>query len=173
MMIEAKCCICGQVVKAPPPKNSFRYIFRCDCCGQEQFLKQLPGMEFFAAIPFNRDTTPAESIKEYSISEYAKSLGFKAEQHFDFVDIATKIAKLVEEKQKQYGDMISSMGPILKELYPDGVKPEQYNDLTIIVRMLDKIGRITKGNGAGNEDAWGDLIGYSLLGKSSVQNRRS
>ena len=173
MMIEAKCCICGQVVKAPPPKNSFRYIFRCDCCGQEQFLKQLPGMEFFAAIPFNRGTTPAESIKEYSISEYAKSLGFKAEQHFDFVDIATKIAKLVEEKQKQYGDMISSMGPILKELYPDGVKPEQYNDLTIIVRMLDKIGRITKGNGAGNEDAWGDLIGYSLLGKSSVQNRRS
>lgn len=47
---------------------------------------------------------------------------------------------------------------------------EQYNDLTIIVRMLDKIGRITKGNGAGNEDAWGDL---ALLGKANVQNRRS
>ena len=173
MMIEAKCCICGHIVKAPPPKNSFRYIFKCDCCGQEQFLEQLPGMEFFAAIPFIRGTTPAQSIKEYTVGEYAKSLGFKAEQHFDFVDIATKIAKLVEEKQKQYGNAVGAAGAILKELYPDGIKPEQYGDLALIVRMLDKISRITKGNGKGDEDSWSDLIGYSLLGKANVQNRRS
>lgn len=173
MLVEAKCCKCGAVIKAYEPEGEFYYITQCHSCGIKQLLERLPGMEFFAAIPFIRGTTPAQSIEEYSISEYAKSLGFKAEQYFDYVDIATKIAKLVEEKQKQYGDMISSMGPVLKELYPDGVKPEQYNDLTIIVRMLDKIGRITKGNGAGNEDAWGDLIGYALLGKSNVQNRRS
>ena len=30
MMIEAKCYHCGHIIKAPPPKNSFRYIIRCE-----------------------------------------------------------------------------------------------------------------------------------------------
>lgn len=170
MMIEAKCYHCGHIIKAPPPKNSFRYIIRCDCCGAEQFLEQIPGMEFFAAIPFNRGTTPAESIEKY-----VSAMGFNVEQYFvtDFVNIATKVAKLVEEKQKQYGNAVGAAGAILKELYPDGVKPEQYGNLALIIRMLDKISRITKGNGEGDEDAWTDLIGYSILGKANVQNRRS
>jgi hypothetical protein len=88
-----------------------------------------------------------------------------------FAEIGAQIGKLVEEKQKQYGSAVSSAGPILKELYPDGIKPEQYNDLALIVRMLDKISRITKGNGEGGEDAWGDIIGYGILGKANVQNR--
>ena len=75
-----------------------------------------------------------------------------------------EIGALVDEKQKQYGDMISAMGPLLLILYPNGIKPEQYNDLAIIVRMLDKIGRLTRGNGKGDEDAWKDLAGYGLLG---------
>ena len=75
-----------------------------------------------------------------------------------------EIGALVDNKQQQYGDMISAMGPLLLILYPNGIKPEQYNDLAIIVRMLDKIGRLTRGNGKGDEDAWQDLCGYSLLG---------
>lgn len=89
----------------------------------------------------------------------------------NFAEIGENVGLLVAEKQKQYGDQISAMGPILKELYPNGIAPGQYNNLTLIVRILDKIGRITKGNGEGGEDAWGDIIGYAILGKANVQNR--
>ena len=75
-----------------------------------------------------------------------------------------EIGALVDEKQKQYGDMISAMGPLLHILYPNGIKPEQYNDLAIIVRILDKIGRLTKGNGKGEESPFRDIAGYGLLG---------
>ena len=81
-----------------------------------------------------------------------------------YQELGQKIGGLVESKQQQYGDSITSMGPILEQLYPNGIKKEQYNELGLIVRMLDKIKRITLGNGEGNEDAWQDLCGYSLLG---------
>ena len=76
-----------------------------------------------------------------------------------------EIGLLVQSKQGQYGDMISAMGPILRQFYPNGIKPGQYDDLTIVVRVLDKIGRITRGNGEGDEDAWSDIAGYGLLGQ--------
>ena len=231
MLVEAKCCKCGHVVKAPPPKNSFRYIVRCDRCSQEQFFEQIPGMEFFAAIPFSLGTTPAQSIDEYfckmgfkNTSDYinndkpvknytarctncfspenierpirgsiitkftCKACGHKnvaienknsavhvhsqdGKKANDFVMIGAAIGAVVLQKQKQYGSAVSSAGPILKELYPDGIKPEQYNDLALIVRMLDKISRITKGNGEGDEDSWSDIAGYAILGKANVQNR--
>ena len=75
-----------------------------------------------------------------------------------------EIGALVDNKQQQYGDMISAMGPLLRILYPNGIKPEQYNDLAIIVRILDKIGRLTKGNGKGEESPFRDIAGYGLLG---------
>lgn len=167
-MAKAKCCNCGATIKGMEPSGDIRFIKQCKSCGTKQYLEPVPGMEFFAAIPF--------SFEPIDIDEYLNNPGFvNAEKYIDtdFVGIATKVAKLVEEKQAQYGNQITSMGPILKELYPGGIKPDQYNDLTLIVRILDKIGRITKGNGEGNEDAWGDLLGYSLLGKANVQNRRS
>jgi len=82
-----------------------------------------------------------------------------------------QIGLLVGSKQQQYGDTISSMGPLLRVLYPDGIGHNQYDDLALIVRILDKIGRITKGNGQGSEDAWGDLAGYALLGQAGLQRK--
>ena len=81
-----------------------------------------------------------------------------------FEQAGRDIGNVVDEKQKQYGDMISAMGPMLRILYPDGIKPTQYNDLAIVVRILDKIGRITKGNGQGDESPYKDIAGYGLLG---------
>ena len=82
-----------------------------------------------------------------------------------------QIGLLVASKQQQYGDTISAMGPLLRVLYPDGIGHDQYDDLALIVRILDKIGRITKGNGQGSEDAWGDLAGYALLGQAGLQRK--
>lgn len=86
-----------------------------------------------------------------------------------FPEIGLRIGMLVDDKQAQYGDSISSMGPILRHLYPDGIGTAQYDDLGLIVRIIDKIKRITLGNGQGGEDAWSDIAGYGLLGSARQQ----
>lgn len=79
-----------------------------------------------------------------------------------YINKAEEIARLVTNKQKQYGNAISSTGEFLKSLYPNGITPEQYEDLGILVRMYDKMKRIANGN-QGEENAWNDLMGYALL----------
>lgn len=81
---------------------------------------------------------------------------------------ALEIARIVKEKQKQYGNSFNKAGMYLKLLYPDGVKPDQYNEMLALVRDFDKSMRIANGN-QGNEDAWSDKAGYALL--AVVRNR--
>jgi hypothetical protein len=50
----------------------------------------------------------------------------------------------------------------LRLLFPDGIKPAQYNDLGVIVRVWDKLKRIANGN-QGEENAWQDIAGYAIL----------
>lgn len=119
-------------------------------------LMSNPGNDGMLSKILEREVRPDP---EQIVIQAAKELGGI------FPAAGLEIGLLVAEKQKQYGDMISAMGPILKELYPKGVQPEQMEIMALIVRMLDKIGRITRGNGEGDEDAWGDIAGYALLGQ--------
>jgi hypothetical protein len=75
------------------------------------------------------------------------------------------IGRLVDQKQKQYGDSFHKCGAYLRLLYPEGIKPEQYNDLLALVRDFDKSMRIATGN-QGDENAWKDKAGYALLAMS-------
>lgn len=79
-----------------------------------------------------------------------------------YIEKATEIGKLVSEKNKQYGNAINNVDSILKILYPNGISVEQYKDLSVMVRMLDKMFRIAHGN-KGSENAYNDLCGYGLL----------
>ena len=83
-----------------------------------------------------------------------------------------ELGSMVDEKQRQYGDMITAMGPLLKILYSEGIRLDQYEDLALIVRILDKLGRITKGNGKGGESPYRDIAGYGLLGAGNKQTAR-
>ena len=73
------------------------------------------------------------------------------------------IGALVDVKNSQYGDAFHQTGRILAILYPEGVAPEQYDDMLAVVRILDKLFRIANGK-QGNEDPWQDIAGYGLLG---------
>jgi len=73
------------------------------------------------------------------------------------------IGALVDVKNAQYGDAFHKTGKILAILYPEGVTPEQYDDMLAVVRVLDKLFRIANGK-QGNEDPWQDIAGYGLLG---------
>lgn len=74
-----------------------------------------------------------------------------------------RIGQLVDRKQREYGDSWGKAAGILRILFPDGIKPEDYHAALGIVRVIDKLSRIANGN-QGDENAWNDLAGYGLLG---------
>jgi len=84
--------------------------------------------------------------------------------NYDYAKLGEEIGKTVNEKQKAYGDSFGKSGDILKILYPIGVKPEQYDDMLAIVRMLDKLFRIANDKDAFGESPYRDIAGYALLG---------
>ena len=84
-----------------------------------------------------------------------------------FKELGEQIGTLVEEKNAAYGDSVGKTGAVLRALYPDAIFPNQFEDLLLIVRMLDKIARLANqkdGVDLGGESPYSDLAGYSLLG---------
>jgi len=77
-------------------------------------------------------------------------------------EIGEKVIALTEEKDAAYGHAVATAGDVLKLLYPDGVKPEQYRDAAIMVRVIDKLKRIATKKNAFGESPWLDIMGYGL-----------
>ena len=78
--------------------------------------------------------------------------------------LGKEIGALVDEKQRLYGDSFNRSGGVLRVLYPDGVKPDQYGDLLTLVRILDKLFRIATSASGDEESPYMDIAGYGLLG---------
>ena len=100
-------------------------------------------------------------------SELAYMKGYSGPSEYH--EIAGSIASLVQSKQEQYGDAFGKMGDILRTLYPDGIKPDQYDDLAFMVRVQDKLCRIATGN-KDIESPSRDMIGYCLLREERINN---
>ena len=82
----------------------------------------------------------------------------------DFRHAGEEIGNLVAEKNEAYGDSVRTSGLILRILYPVCVEPDQYRDMLLVVRVLDKLSRIAHQCDAFDEDPWRDIAGYGLLG---------
>ncbi len=78
--------------------------------------------------------------------------------------VAKMVAKLVEEKDKLYGNSIENCGKILKILYPNGVKPEQYKDMLLVMRILEEASRVANKKEGFEENPFMYISGYALLG---------
>jgi len=87
-----------------------------------------------------------------------------------YLEAATEIGKLVTEKQVAYGDAFGQAGDILRKLYPHGVKPEQFDDMLCLIRIIDKMFRIANEKTAFGESPYRDITGYGLLGYVRDQN---
>lgn len=68
-------------------------------------------------------------------------------------------------KNRIYGSAYIKVGLILQILYPNGIRPDQYKDMQILVRVMDKMLRIT--NNDHTEDPYLDIAGYGLLGHTA------
>jgi len=81
-----------------------------------------------------------------------------------FTELSLDLGSLIEEKNKAYGSAFSKSSEILKILYPNGIEPNQYTDLLLTTRILDKLFRIATDKAAFNEEPWKDIAGYGILG---------
>lgn len=81
----------------------------------------------------------------------------------DYEKLGKAVGKLVAEKQAAYGDSFGKSHKILKVLYPDGIKTEQYMDVLTVCRVVDKLFRLATDPTYGDESPWRDICGYSLL----------
>ena len=88
----------------------------------------------------------------------------KKKQESPFVKIAIEIGELVTAKNAAYGGSFETSGDVLRLLYPDGIKPEQYIDALALVRIWDKMKRIATDRDALGENPFFDIAGYSILG---------
>lgn len=80
-----------------------------------------------------------------------------------YEEIGQAIGRLVDEKQRAYGRSFDKAGEILRILYPDRIRPDQYDDVLAMVRILDKFFRIATNKTALGENPWQDIAGYGLL----------
>lgn len=81
-----------------------------------------------------------------------------------YEQLGQEIGKLVDEKNKAYGDSFHKCGEFLALLYPDGITPDQYLDALALVRIFDKQMRIASNKDAFEENPYRDIAGYGILG---------
>lgn len=81
-----------------------------------------------------------------------------------YEDIGQDIGSLVDEKNKAYGDSFAKSQEFLKILYPNGIEPENYNDVLVLARIFDKMMRIANRKKAFDENPYKDIAGYGILG---------
>jgi hypothetical protein len=81
-----------------------------------------------------------------------------------FAEIGKSVGELVKDKQTAYGDSFGRSGECLRQMFPNGIQPEQYDDLLTIARILDKLFRIANNKEAFDENPYQDIVGYGLLG---------
>lgn len=87
----------------------------------------------------------------------------------EYEEIGKSIGILVAEKNKAYGDSFFKAGNILKELYPNGIGPDEYQNMLAIIRVIDKLFRLATNKDAFGESPWNDICGYAILGASNAK----
>ena len=86
--------------------------------------------------------------------------------------VATEIADLVVAKNSAYDNSFSNSGAFIRLLYPNGISPDQVDDLLVLVRIFDKQMRIANRKNAFGESPWIDIAGYALLAATRHENTK-
>jgi hypothetical protein len=85
------------------------------------------------------------------------------EKESPYVTFGRELGELVTSKQKAYGNAFERSADMLKILYPNGVRPDQFVDLLTVARILDKLMRVATDKDAFGEDPFQDIGGYAML----------
>ena len=87
-----------------------------------------------------------------------------------FEKIASNLATILSMKNDAYGNAFDKTTQILTLLYPTGIKVEQFKDVHVLTRMLDKLSRIARDNDPLGESPYMDIAGYAILSLARDEN---
>lgn len=76
---------------------------------------------------------------------------------------ASRIGEMLERKNSSYGAAYSRCGDFMRLLFPNGLRPADYDRVLFVVRILDKLTRISTAKDSCGEDPFEDIAGYALL----------
>jgi hypothetical protein len=109
--------------------------------------------------------TESKGTYEFMHPETARANGAGVPQPLTPIQHACQeLSDLLTAKDAAYGSAFSQCGEFLRLLYPDGLRPEQYDDALCLVRIFDKAKRIATRKDAYGESPYQDLAGYAVLG---------
>jgi hypothetical protein len=117
------------------------------------------------SIKGRRETTTERPEHRYFLKGEGMAIieKIKDKKKSSYELIGQEIGKLVDEKNKAYGDSFHKSGEILKIFYPNGINIEQYDDMLYLIRVIDKQFRIATSKKAFGENPAKDIAGYSIL----------
>jgi len=75
-----------------------------------------------------------------------------------------EVGRLVEKKNRHYGDSYGKSAAFLELLYPNGIQPAQYSDALALTRIFDKQMRVATSKKGLGESPYLDIAGYGILG---------
>lgn len=79
-----------------------------------------------------------------------------------FEEIASELGRFVDEKNRAYGNSFGKTSEFLGLVFPNGIPPEQYQNMMLFVRMFDKLNRIATHRDAFGEEPEMDVLGLVL-----------
>jgi hypothetical protein len=149
-------------------------VKECEVCNRESHWKEKVSItnnqmveidKLVAGVSADAPTDAGSYLENCEYGKQGLETITTSKQAGKFEHIGRALGELVDEKQQAYGDAITAVEQMMKVLYPSGVKVEQYRDMLLIVRIMDKQCRIAKGDKkAFSESPFMDIGGYSLLG---------
>lgn len=89
----------------------------------------------------------------------------------DFSAMGLRIGRIVEEKDRAYGDSVRRSAKIMTILYPHGLNPGDYIFALLNLRIIDKLCRSSSDPWAFGENPYDDIGGYAIRG-SEIANER-
>nr|DAU09818.1 MAG TPA: Nucleotide modification associated domain 1 [Caudoviricetes sp.] len=87
-----------------------------------------------------------------------------------FEKIASDLSTILSMKNEAYGNAFDKTTQILTLLYPNGIKVDQFKDVHVLIRMLDKVARIARDNDPLGESPYMDIAGYAILSLARDEN---
>jgi len=83
-------------------------------------------------------------------------------------DVLRNALKMLEEKQKEYGDAPNTIGPVLDAMFPHGLMVQgrdEFAQLATFMNCIAKLNRYAQnmGGGGGHGDSALDLVNYAAM----------
>jgi len=83
--------------------------------------------------------------------------------------VGVEATKRTIDKNAKYGDAVRKVAAKMIIDFPDGIRPDQYEDMLLWVRTQDKLSRIASYDPVKRqedpESSWANISGYGQLGE--------